>query len=45
MSSLSVSVYDGAEQLPGAALAVHSQQAQDLEEPQSSQGRGSIHLQ
>lgn len=44
MIYLSVCVDDGAEQFPGAAAPVHAHHAQDLEEPQSSQGRRSEHL-
>jgi len=41
---LSVSVDDGSEELPGAAPAVHSDHAEDLEEAEAAQGGGGEHL-
>lgn len=41
---LAVSVHHRAEQLPGAAAAVHADHPEDLEEAEAAQGRGGEHL-
>lgn len=41
---LSVNEDDRAQESPGTALSVHVQHAQDLQEPDASDGRGGNHL-
>ena len=40
---LFMSIDDSAEELPGASTSVHTNHPENLEEPKSSQGRGSVH--
>lgn len=40
---LSMSIDNSAKELPGASTSIHTNHPENLEEPKSSQGRGSVH--